>query len=244
MCQLRSEVGLLQELMSKNVQVMITGSKFFQAPPFCGALLVPKSLAESVDQCKDASMASAYKEVFSAHDFISPNMRNIATQLETFENKGLRTRWEVALDEMEKYQAIPESVTSAAIARWRQVVVGRLAQTDAFKVMPNVNDTSPSIVSFQVLKSDGTALTKPECQLLFDKLALNPQTGFENDYNKVFIGQPVAFGKQAFIRLAIGSYSLRQMIKEPRYNPKNDLRVVQIVEDIALDMYPPVSVEV
>ena len=109
MCQLRSEVGLLQELMSKNVQVMITGSKFFQAPPFCGALLVPKSLAESVDQCKDASMASAYKEVFSAHDFINPTMKNIATQLETFENKGLRTRWEVALDEMEKYQAIPKA---------------------------------------------------------------------------------------------------------------------------------------
>ena len=238
MCQFRSEVSLLHELVSKNVQVMITGSKFFQAPPFCGALLVPKSLATAVGQCGDAGVASVYKQIFSAHDFVGPNMAKIAAQLQAFENKGLRTRWEIALDEMEKYHALSEVVTTSAVTRWRQVVVGRIAQTDVFRMMPNVNDTSPSIVSFQVLRRDGNALTKPECQALFDRLALNPQSGLENNFTKVFIGQPVAFGKNAFIRLAIGSHSLRQMIQEPRYNPHNDLRVIQILEDLALDMYP------
>ena len=60
------------------------------------------------------------------HDFPSANMAKISATLEPFENKGLRTRWEVALNEMESYQAIPNKATNAAILRWRQVVVGRL----------------------------------------------------------------------------------------------------------------------
>ena len=239
MCQFRSDVSLLHELISKNVMIMITGSKFYQAPPFCGALLVPTSIASALSSdCQHAaSMAGMYQDIFSAHDFPSAYMKGIAAHLQPFENKGLRTRWEVALDEMTKFQQVPEAVSKAAIARWRQVVIGRLAQTDTFKVMPNVNDTSASIVSFQVLRRDGTSLDKAACQSLFDKLALNHQTGLENDYTKVFIGQPVAFGKHAFIRLAIGSYSLRQMMLEPRYNPHNDLRVIQILEDLVQEMF-------
>merc|ERR1711988_1662571 len=135
--------------------------------------------------------------------------------------------------------ALPNAETNAAIQRWRQVVVGRLAQTDVFEIMPNVNDTSASIVSFKVRRGDGSSLSKVECQAIFDKLALNRQTGLQDGYEKVFIGQPVAYPDGgAFIRLAIGSYGVRQQMKQARFNPHNDLRVIQILEDLAQELYP------
>ena len=238
MCQFRTEPSLLHNLISKNVLIMITGSKFYQAPPFCGALLTPQTMATALASC-DASVASAYTEIFSSYDFPSPTMSNIAAKLEPFENKGLRARWEIALDEMAKYQALPNEKTSAAIRRWRQVVVGRLAQTDVFEIMPNVDETSASIVSFKVRKGNGDSLSKAECQTLFDKLALNRQTGFQDGYEKVFIGQPVAFPNGgAFIRLAIGSHGVRMLLKDKRYNPHNDLRLIQILEDLAQELFP------
>lgn len=238
MCQFRSDVSLLHRLISRNVMIMVTGSKFYQAPPFCGALLVPQPMSDALAKC-DASPAKIYKEIFSAHDFPSANMAKVAAELEPFENKGLRARWEIALNEMEAYQALPNAETNAAIQRWRQVVVGRLAQTDVFEIMPNVNDTSASIVSFKVKRGDGGSLSKPECQTIFDKLALNRQTGLEDGYEKVFIGQPVAYPEGgAFIRLAIGSYGVRQQMKQKKFNPHNDLRVIQILEDLAQEMFP------
>lgn len=238
MCQFRADVSLVHRLISKHVLIMITGSKFYQAPPFCGAILVPQFMSDTLGRC-DATAASVYRGIFSAHDFPSANMAKISATLEPFENKGLRTRWEVALNEMESYQALPNKATNAAILRWRQVVVGRLAQTDVFEIMPNVNDTSASIVSFKVKKGDGSSLSKAECQALFDKLALNRQTGFQDGYEKVFIGQPVAFPDGgAFIRLAIGSYGVRMMMKQERFNPHNDLRVIQIIEELAQELFP------
>jgi hypothetical protein len=238
MCQFRADVALVHALVARNVMIMITGSKFYQAPPFCGALLVPAATAVALSTC-DATAGAAYKEIFSAHDFPSQNLQTIAAQLDPFVNKGLRTRWEVALHEMAAYQAFPNTETNAAIARWRQVVVGRLAQTDTFKLMPNINDTSASIVSFQVLRADGTTLTKPECQTIFDRLALNRHTGLKGGYEKIFIGQPVAFGSTgAFIRLAIGSYGIRTQMQQDRFDAHNDLRVIQVLEDLAQEMYP------
>jgi hypothetical protein len=238
MCQFRADVALVRALVARNVMIMITGSKFYQAPPFCGALLVPSAVAVALAAC-DAAAGAAYTKIFSAHDFPSQNMQPIAAQLEPFANKGLRTRWEIALQEMTAYQAIPNTDTNAAIARWRQVVVGRLAQTDTFKLMPNINDTSASIVSFQILRSDGTTLTKPECQTVFDRLALNRHTGLKGGFSKIFIGQPVAFGATgAFVRLAIGSYGIRTQMQQGRFDAHNDLRVIQVLEDLAQEMYP------
>ena len=42
LCQFRVDPKLIHELLEKGVMIMLTGSKFFQAPPFCAAMLVPR----------------------------------------------------------------------------------------------------------------------------------------------------------------------------------------------------------
>lgn len=43
-CQGRFEIDWLNDLLSKNAIVLITGSKFFRGPPFSGGVLVPAPL--------------------------------------------------------------------------------------------------------------------------------------------------------------------------------------------------------
>ena len=44
-CQMRTTAKLINSLIRLNCMVMLTGSKFYQSPPFCGALLVPKTIS-------------------------------------------------------------------------------------------------------------------------------------------------------------------------------------------------------
>jgi hypothetical protein len=48
MCQGRFEKERLLEYLSKNVVVLITGSKFFRGPPFSGAVIVPSVIMEEL----------------------------------------------------------------------------------------------------------------------------------------------------------------------------------------------------
>ena len=43
------------------------------------------------------------------------------------------------------------SETNALIRRWSQVIIGRLAMSDTFRLMPDIELTNDSIVSFMVL---------------------------------------------------------------------------------------------
>ena len=237
MCQFRVDMEIVHSLLKKNVSVMITTSKFFQAPPFCGALLVPSLLLEKISSLDAAFCAPAYYRIFSSYDF-PPKLTNIGQHLTPYENKGLRVRWEVGLCEMEAYLAYPPAMRDEYIARWKSIIIGRLAQSNTFEIMPNVDDTVPTILSFKVKRVDGSSLSKPELQALFDNLALNEQQGLRDGYTKVFIGQPVAFGKKAFIRLAIGSANLRQQFESKNYDAHNDIRVIDIIENLAKTMYP------
>ncbi len=226
MCQFRTDRTLINQLINKNVMLMVTGSKFYQAPPFCGALLVPKIWTEQLIGL-DAEIVKDFDTLFSAYDFV-PALSNVRKHLPKFKNIGLRMRWEVAIREMEAYLAIPQQETNDFIRRWNQVVIGRLALSDYFKLMPNIELTNDSIISFMVF-SNGKALNNEELKRLFDYLVLSEHEGLEG-YNRIFLGQPVQYGDSSFIRLAIGSYSVRKQLAKKRFNPKNDLRIIEIIE--------------
>ncbi|MEY3928174.1 MAG: hypothetical protein RJA97_1181, partial [Bacteroidota bacterium] len=67
MCQFRTHRGLVHELISKGVMLMVTGSKFYQAPPFCGALLVPKFWTERLVG-RPAAHLAPYGALFASAD--------------------------------------------------------------------------------------------------------------------------------------------------------------------------------
>jgi hypothetical protein len=233
MCQFRTDRKLIYDLINKGVMIMVTGSKFYQAPPFCGALLVPSKWTILLKEVS-GKPAQFFKRIFTAFDF-PESLTNVRENLESFKNKGLRLRWEVALREMEAYLTFPQEESNALIRRWNQVVTGRLAQSDTFQLMPNMELTNDSIVSFMVLVN-GSALNNVELKKLFDFLVLNEHEGLDG-FNRVFLGQPVQYGEKSFIRLAIGSYSVRRQLLNRRFEPFNDLRMIEIIEESVTKLF-------
>ncbi len=226
MCQFRTDRTLIHELIGKGVMIMVTGSKFYQAPPFCGALLVPKQWTGLLAN-KPADVAKEFERLFSAYDFPTA-LTEVREQLPAFKNLGLRLRWEIALREMESYMAFSQDEANSLIRRWSQVVTGRLAQSDSFRLMPNIELTNDSIVSFMVMVQ-GRALNNTELKKLFDYLVLSRHEGLR-DYDRIFLGQPVQYGEKSFIRLAIGSYSVRKQLAKRQFDPTNDLQVIALIE--------------
>ena len=94
--------------------------------------------------------------------------------------------------------------------------------------MPNIELTNDSIVSFMVLVN-GRALNNVELKKLFDYLVLNRHEGLR-DYDRIFLGQPVQYGEKSFIRLAIGSYSVRKQLAKQQFDPTNDLQIITLIE--------------
>ncbi len=233
MCQFRTHRGLVHELISKGVMLMVTGSKFYQAPPFCGALLVPKFWTERLVSCPAEHLAP-YGSLFASAD-APPDLPQLRTLWPDYANVGLRLRWEIALDEMEAYLAYPQEDTDALIRRWNRVVVGRLALSDRFGMMPDIELTNDSIISFTV-SAGGRELDYDDLKKLFDQLVLSTHAGF-NGFNRVFMGQPVRYGSRSFIRLALGSYSIRKMMGPAGFDPFNDLHLVNLIESIAVQLF-------
>jgi hypothetical protein len=226
MCQFRTDRTLIHDLIGKGVMIMVTGSKFYQAPPFCGALLVPKQWTHKMAPLP-AAVAKGFERLFTAYDFPTA-LPAVREQLPHFKNVGLRVRWEIALREMEAYMAFSQDEANGLIRRWSQVVTGRLAQSDYFRLMPNIELTNDSIVSFMVLVN-GRALNNVELKKLFDYLVLNRHEGLR-DYDRIFLGQPVQYGEKSFIRLAIGSYSVRKQLAKQQFDPTNDLQIITLIE--------------
>jgi hypothetical protein len=233
MCQFRTGTDLVRELLAKGVSIMVTGSKFYQAPPFCGALLVPAQWTQQLAQ-RPVRHLSDFGTVFSAHD-APAELHHLREMWPNQVNAGLRLRWEIALDEMESYLAYPWEKTEALITRWNRVVVGKLALSDHFSLMPDMELTNDSIVSFAVTIG-GRELGYDELKQLFDRLVLGTHDEL-GSFQKVFIGQPVRYGDRSFIRLALGSQTVRERLAADSFTADDDLRLIDLIETTALELF-------
>ncbi len=234
LCQLRVNKSLIHELLQKNVILMVTGSKFYQAPPFCGALLVPKLWTHQL-MGLPAHHLSDYGKIFSAYD--APSCLNIFENIWPSKiNIGLRLRWHIALDEIEAYYQIPVEESEKVIEDWWLTVSERLSGSAFFELMPDTQLTNNSIISFSV-KNKNKELDFSELKMLFDKLVLSSHTAIDG-FEKVFLGQPVNYGKRSFIRLALGSHSIR-MLHQIKENPyKSDLQLIDQIEETVQKLFP------
>lgn len=229
LCQFRVDHTLIHKLLERGVLVMLTGSKFFQAPPFCAAMLVPRTWCERLRAVEDVSAVSPFAELFSAYD-LPWYMTNLRSQLAQRENRGLRLRWEIALDEMESYSAWSFDETEAVINTWSDQVMRRLDTSPYFELMPDQLKTNPSIISFQVWTRE-RALNHSELKTLFEVICTAEHEGFDDEIKRVFFGQPVAYGDKSFIRFAIGSYSIRRFLERGQIDLANDERLIELLEE-------------
>ena len=234
LCQFRVDPTLIHDLLDRGAMVMLTGSKFFQTPPFCGALLVPRQLTERLRAAEpgaDGSPVAPFGQIFSAHD-IPWALDNVRQHLPDEENRGLRLRWQIALDEMESYANWPFHVSNSLMDDWNAHLTDVIGRHPNFRVMPDQDKTNESIISTQVL-AGGRELSHDELLVLYEKVLTSEHDGLSGRARRVFFGQPVRYGQRSFIRFAIGAPSVRWMLERGSMFMDDDERLVEIIAEYA-----------
>ncbi|HEX4026743.1 MAG TPA: hypothetical protein VHX18_03925 [Rhizomicrobium sp.] len=103
-CQLRISRLRLEELLSKGMLVLVTGSKFFTGPAFSGALLVPRGVAAKI---ATASVPAGQLAGYATRFDWPARWTSLRNRFSHHFNFGQWLRWEAALEEMRLYYAVP-----------------------------------------------------------------------------------------------------------------------------------------
>jgi hypothetical protein len=226
MCQLRHKKDIINDLLRKNGLVMITGSKFYNSPPFCGAMLVPRSIYNKLLNA-DWSYFDKFYKVFSKYDFPKEIRKYINHPNKM--NVSLHLRWASALEEIKRFKKEPVDKVNNKIDLWNRLVINELQKNDCFEIMPGHELTNKTIVSFRVIK-DGQYLSHAELQALHKSVVKEDYTE-SYGFKTVFIGQPVAFEDKSFLRFAIGSVNVREFIRNDETEFNVDRSIVSIIKD-------------
>ncbi|WKK64912.1 hypothetical protein [Lutimonas zeaxanthinifaciens] len=102
--QLRLDPTDIQNYLNKGYIVTITGSKYFTGPPYCGALIVPKSVSESIHSVKN-TIPKGLTDYYHHSDW--PTSWLCSKDLSDGFNYGSYMRWNAAIVEMNRYFKTP-----------------------------------------------------------------------------------------------------------------------------------------
>lgn len=233
-CQFRTSRELINRLFDMGCMVMITGSKFYQSPPFCGALLVPKTVSNRLKP-ENLPHIEPFKKFFSSTD-IPSSLPWLKKEFRTHKNLGMLLRWQAALSEMEKMNQLPIADVLETVDQWNDVVLNQFAiDNDVFEAMPHTDKSNASIISFMVKDRKGNYIQNGRLQDLYLKIVSTDVEGLSSGYTRVAIGQPVKYGDLSFIRLAIGSFNIRKLLREG-VDFSNDLALLRHIKKLALEV--------
>lgn len=232
LCQFRNSKKLVNHLLSMGCMVMVTGSKFYMAPPFCGVMLVPKAMAKQVNAAEmKPENLEGFDKIFSKYDF-TDGFSNLRGHFPAKVNQGLALRWEIALNEMERFNNIKRNDSIQLVKGWNKVISECIEKSKHLELMPHQKKTNQSIISFRVKSRFGTYLNYDELKMFYkDVVGAEYKIG---DYEKIFFGQPVKYSCGAFIRVAIGAYNIYNLLqKEEATRFDNDRLLMKILDEKA-----------
>ena len=175
-CQMRLSRRRIAKYLDCGFMVLVTGSKYFTGPPFCGALLVPPALARRIAATElDLAGLAAYN---SASDW--PRGWGAArAQLPSRPNFGQWLRWETALDEINAYYAIPDAFRCTALRDLGEGIARMISASPHLELLPlpAIGDAEldeemalPTIFGF-TLKKRGAPLSLADCKAIHRALA-------------------------------------------------------------------------
>jgi hypothetical protein len=130
-CQFRIGMPTLHAYLEQGFMVALTGSKFLTAPSFSAILLLPSTAAERLR-----------KRAFSRGLLpCSPRANRpmnwpMAEHLDQNVNFGLLLRCEVALDELRRFRAVPQTAIINFIQAFAQAIRQRLCSDPHFEALP------------------------------------------------------------------------------------------------------------
>lgn len=231
-CQGRFSLDELHGWLKQDSLVLYTSSKFYQAPPFCGAVIIPPTIAEKLR----AAPAPDQKEMFSIDGlggFLTD--KELPECLESWKpllakddsaNLGLALRWEAGLAGMEALASIPDDQRTDAYKEWAGSVsnmVDERPELDPWCV-------ERSIVSIRVASGDGW-LNMSELRDLYRWMSMDVSDlvpdATPEEKNALsapaYIGQPVDVSEtHAIVRIALGVESMLSYFEDKAHTLKED----------------------
>jgi hypothetical protein len=185
-CQGRLAPAAIRRYLLQGFPVIVTGSKFFGGPAFCGAVLFPNS-----------RLGACLHRRWQA--FLPPALAGG----EDAPALGTLLRWSAALPMLQGH-TVAGPAAAATLGRLAQQAAAALADVPAVRLVPgpsaamlHAGGWPNSIVTFALRdpRDDRRLLTRDELLPLYRRLA---QLG-------VLLGQPVDLGPHGGLRLAIGA---------------------------------------
>ncbi len=232
LCQFRHSRKIIHRLLQKGCLVMLTGSKFYQSPPFCGAMLVPTKIYSQILAADDLGVHQ-WGKVFSAYDL--PLELRSKISLPDYINRSGIARWKIALKNIYQYDQLPTLAIADRAKSWRRVVTQLLEQKEIFELMPFQENSNQTIISFRV-QLQGKFLDYDALKKLHRSIVLDDYSN-THSFKRIFIGQPVRYGKKSFLRLAIGSNNIRKFVLDQEEAFDIDRQIIQIIESKLLASY-------
>ncbi|KAI0562199.1 Pyridoxal phosphate-dependent transferase [Gracilaria domingensis] len=226
-CQMRSEPEEIDWFLRRDASVLVTSSKFYSAPGFCGAVVVPSNC---VDILKRNAAPVGLRDYLTQYE-IPPSITGLHDSLLRYpKNIGLLLRWECGISEMEMFDAMGMSVRHA-MRNWvsgvRKLICDRrpaldLIDRDCFESERDETRCGGvnSVVSIKFLAKDGSYLDADVLRRLHRYLTIDASSllpiGANEEERKVaalqcMVGQPVKLGPYGVLRLAVGAPMARDI---------------------------------
>ncbi len=191
-CQLRIEPALVRRYLERGWPVLVTGSKFFGAPGFCGAVLFPRQRLRKI------AGGGRLPDGLGAYASLSGG--SVSRRC-----PGLLLRWAAALAHMREFGTLAAGDVRAAIDRTGAQIRAAMMRDARLRLVPAPRPEGlgtelgwsdrPSVLTFSV-EQDGAALRADALRPLYRALARDVSAeisgGDEGLARQVcLIGQPV-----------------------------------------------------
>jgi hypothetical protein len=186
-CQARLEPQAVRRYLLRGWPVLVTGSKFFGAPGFCGAILFPRARLRRV------ANAGALPDGLGA--YASMTRRGVSRRC-----AGLLLRWSAALLQMRAFNHLQTADIRAAIDQAGAHARAAILRQPGLRLIPAPRPQSehadswsdrPSVLTFAVTAPSGDRfLTAAELRPIYIGLARNTEIAGP----PCLIGQPVQLG--------------------------------------------------
>ena len=129
-CQARLTPSRVQEWVEDGLMVMVTGSKFFTGPPFCGAILLPETIRTRMTSL---SLPLGLRDYANRDEWPERSDQNA---LNTGHNIGLALRWHAALAEMDTLFVLPDAVIRSRLDYFMSRAINMVERCPALTMLP------------------------------------------------------------------------------------------------------------
>ena len=242
-----SRRGLVEVLNDGHI-VLVTGSKFFGGPPFCGAMLVPPNAHPDV--CGLNRLPAGFADYFTS-DQLPPAWGRLRSNLPPTGNLGLLLRWTAAIAEMREYYSTPSALRLRVLRAFEHLAPEILSSSRCIDVesscAPILSDdfdrvlqSKATVFSFSILGADGVRLDFEALREVWrwlnvdmsDALSEAPKSERHLLTPSLHTGQPVVLTRDstgpAVLRCAIGGVMVAQVAQDPDWGTRFEDRLVRL----------------